>query len=438
MAYTHATSINKFGVTPLIVATSAANGSHTTLASAMAEAVSGNTIFIRDSVTENVTITPGVNIAGWSGSSLNVPTITGTLTMTGAGTSTISGVRLTTNSAVVIAVTGTAASILNVSDCYLNCSNNTGITFSSSDANAQINIFNCRCDTGTTGITYFSDSSTGTLSITQSEFLNTGGSSTVNTKSAGQLLIKSSTFRLPVTYSSSNTGTNFQQCAFNTASTNTAFLITSGTGIVTIAQSSISCGSASCASVGTGTVLGLNQCIINTSNTNALDGAGTINYSDISFTGTSFKVNVTTQNGGLLKGGQTQAPTAGFIGEQIRATLAVGSATSLTNNTAKNITSISLTAGIWDVSGIVAFQSITTGTALQMGISNTTNTLNNNYGDDTITSPTMPTASAGAMLTLPSLRLTLTATTTTYLVALASYTVGSATGYGRISATRVG
>ena len=86
MAFTHALSTNNYGPAKFIVATSAANGTHTTLASAMADAVSGDIIFMRDSVTENVTLTPGVSITSFAGSpSSSQVSITGTLTMTGAG-----------------------------------------------------------------------------------------------------------------------------------------------------------------------------------------------------------------------------------------------------------------------------------------------------------------------------------------------------------------
>jgi hypothetical protein len=102
MAFTHALSTNNYGPAKFVVATSAANGTHTTLASAMSAASSGDTIFLRDSVTENVTLTPGVNISSWpSGSSLNGTgnaKITGKLTMTGAGSVTIVGIQLETNS----------------------------------------------------------------------------------------------------------------------------------------------------------------------------------------------------------------------------------------------------------------------------------------------------------------------------------------------------
>src|SRR6185436_13699104 len=190
MALTHALATNNYGESHLIVATSSANGTHTTLASAMADAVSGDTIFLRDSVTENVTLTAGVNITAWTGGSLNVPSITGTLTMTTAGTCNISGIRLVTNSAALLAVTGSAASIVNLNNCYLNCSNNTGITFSSSSSSSNINIKECSGDIGTTGISLFSDSSAGNLRILYSMINNSGNSTTVSTKSAGLIAIE--------------------------------------------------------------------------------------------------------------------------------------------------------------------------------------------------------------------------------------------------------
>lgn len=118
MTFTRALSTNNYGPAKFIVASSSANGTHSTLASAMAVATSGDTIFLRDSVTENVTLTPGVNISSWgSGSSLNATgraSITGTLTMTGAGSCTISGIQLQTNAAALLAVTGSAASVVNL------------------------------------------------------------------------------------------------------------------------------------------------------------------------------------------------------------------------------------------------------------------------------------------------------------------------------------
>ena len=292
MALTHAVSTNNYGTAHLIVATSAANGTHTTLATAMADAVSGDTIFLRDSVTENVTLTAGVNIAAWTGGTLNTPSITGTLTMTAAGTCTISGIRLVTNSAALLAVTGTLASIVNLNNCYLNCSNNTGITFSTSSASARINIISCQGDIGTTGIALISHSSAGTMNIFQCDFTNTGASTTANTVSAGSLILRKTTIVNPITLS--GTGNIVaESCSFSTAAQNVTTLTLGGSGTQLIDRSGIDGGTASAATISTTAIIIL--CTITSTNTNAITGAGTLNYSMLSFKGSSNTINTTTK-----------------------------------------------------------------------------------------------------------------------------------------------
>lgn len=298
MALTHALSINNYGVAHLIVATSAANGSHTTLASAMADAVSGDTIFLRDSVTENVTLTAGVNITAWTGGTLNTPTITGTLTMTTAGTCNISGIRLQTNSAALLAVTGSAASNINIVDCYLNCTNNTGITFSSSGG-PTINIEECAGDIGTTGIGLFTHTSTGTLSFRNCRFSNSGGSSTASTCSAGVVNFNKTNMTTPVTLSST-AATTTAYCNFDTSAQNATSMTLGGSGAQFIRYCTFISGSASSVSIG-GTAL-MEFCQIGSSNTNAITGAGTLTGNTIVYSGNSSGVNVTTltaQNFGI-------------------------------------------------------------------------------------------------------------------------------------------
>jgi hypothetical protein len=291
MTFTHANALNNYGPAKFIVATSAANGTHTTLASAMAVASVGDTIILRDSVTENVTITPGVNINGWIGSSLNTPSITGTLTMTGAGTSTLQGLTLITNSAALIAVTGSAASILNVTNCYLNCTNTTGITFSVANTSSQININNCIGDIGTTGIGLFSHSSTGMLLITNSRVTNSGGSSTASTCSAGTLNLINFNFGSPIT--TSGTGAiGFANSQIDSSGQNATCLTLGGSGGQFVRYSRLISGSASTVSISSSASLEL--CEIQSSNTNAITGAGTLTGNSLQFTGTSTTVNTTT------------------------------------------------------------------------------------------------------------------------------------------------
>ena len=116
MTFTHALSTNNYGPAKFIVDASAANGTHTTIAAALTSASSGDTIFIRPGTyTENLTLKAGVNLCAFDCDDLtpNV-TISGKATFTAAGTVTISGIRLQTNSDFLLAVTGSAASIVHL------------------------------------------------------------------------------------------------------------------------------------------------------------------------------------------------------------------------------------------------------------------------------------------------------------------------------------
>lgn len=301
MTFTHALSTNNYGPAKLIVATSAANGTHITLASAMAAAVSGDTIFMRDSVTENVTLTPGVNISAFvSDSSLNATgkvKIIGTLTMTGAGTCTISGVQLETNGSFLLAVTGSANSVVNLINCYLNCTNNTGISYTTSGASSSVMIQGCRGNLATTGIAYFSSSGANGINIFFSVLDNSGGSTTVNSISAGTLTLQGTILSNPIT-STGTAALNINQSIIVVQ--NATCITHGGSGTSSVILCQLSSGTASAISISqTLTVTG---CVIISSNTNAITGAGTVVYSSNAFT-SSAGINTTTQTGTTLRTG---------------------------------------------------------------------------------------------------------------------------------------
>lgn len=138
------------------------------------------------------------------------------------------------------------------------------------------------------------------------------------------------------------------------------------------------------------------------------------------------------------------APTGG-IGQFVTATVASGSAVSLSNGAGTNVTSISVTAGDWDISGTVdIILAGATGTLSQGGISLTTATLpsqagGSGLGTDGLTLIPLSVAafSNTVSVTIPPVRLLVAATTTVYLVAQQAFTVGTATAYGTIRARRV-
>lgn len=311
MTFTHALSTNNYGPCKFIVATSAANGTHTTLALALAAASVGDTVFLRDTVTENVTIPAGVNIAAWQGGYVNTPSIIGTVTMTAAGNSTISGVRLVTNGAAAIAVTGSAASVLRVYNCDLDFTNNTGITFSSSNASAIIAFYNCTGNLGTTGIGIYTHTSPGVLSFISTYIDNTGGSSTASTNSAGAVGMSVVGIFSPISVSGTGTFTIFAGF-LNSQATNSTSITTANTAQVRIYQSSISSGTATAISIGTGTTVTIyNDVAISSTNASAISGLGSVQYGTIVVpTGFSGVISATTQNPmGVIGGGWSAIKT---------------------------------------------------------------------------------------------------------------------------------
>lgn len=142
---------------------------------------------------------------------------------------------------------------------------------------------------------------------------------------------------------------------------------------------------------------------------------------------------------GLTGVSDGSAAAAGTIGEYISSTRAPGSAIGLTTNVTADITSISLTAGDWDIWGNVealpdAGVSLTN---VATALSTTTATLPlspNNGGYGVLVVP----FTVGQPCALPAgqMRLSLIATTTVYLVTQVGFGGGACAGYGFIGARR--
>ena len=129
------------------------------------------------------------------------------------------------------------------------------------------------------------------------------------------------------------------------------------------------------------------------------------------------------------------------VGELVSSVVGVGSPVALTTNTDANVTSISLTAGDWDVWGNVGFfgNSSTLVTILTGWISSTSATR-----PDGSLYANMLFASTGLLISslspcgfcVPSQRFSLSGTTTIYLSARATFTVSTMGAYGGIYARR--
>jgi hypothetical protein len=177
-------------------------------------------------------------------------------------------------------------------NCYLSCSNSTGVSFTSSSGSAQINIANCFGDLGTTGIGLYSHSSAGNLSMVNCDIGNSGGSTTASNNSAGNAFYAFSNTDIPVSTSSTGSST-FTNSIITGGSV--ASLSLTGTGTSAAENSRFTSGAASAISIGAGTVLeikGNNQ--VTSSDTNAITGAGTVKFNKLDYYSSSGN-NVTTK-----------------------------------------------------------------------------------------------------------------------------------------------
>jgi hypothetical protein len=419
-------------------------GDFTTIGAALTAAVTGQTIVIRPGTyPENPNLKAGVNLVAFDADALTPNVIiNGNCTASFAGTCSLSGICLQTNSANCLTVSGSSATIVNLINCFINCTNNTGISYSSSSASSQINLSYCELNLATTGIAYYSMSSTGGMEFIFCTLNNTGVSTTAANNSSGGIgfiyslvtgvVTTSSTGILAISYSIFNIG----------VISNTTPITTAGTGSASLINSQITSGSASAISIGAGTSMLIDLTYISSTNTNAITGAGTCNFSGISYNaaaGATFVNNVTTQSGGTIQGiAAGNNPTAGYIGEQIRSYLPVGSAVTFSTSVIKEITTITLSAGVWDISAIAQINYTGVSTSTLAGISTTSTTFAPNNLGDNVNASSFSLTGDTVTCVIPAFRVAISTSTSYFMNASATFSTGAATGYGRISATRVG
>lgn len=134
---------------------------------------------------------------------------------------------------------------------------------------------------------------------------------------------------------------------------------------------------------------------------------------------------------------------SGVIGEYVESNIASGSAVGLTSGVQANVSSISLTAGDWDVRCFTAFNTAagTSVTVLVSSISQTSATVDNTTGGAAQRlqfNAVIP--GAGSPFRLGStgpIRISLASTTTIYHVTNAVFTASTLSAFGLISARRI-
>lgn len=161
-------------------------------------------------------------------------------------------------------------------------------------------------------------------------------------------------------------------------------------------------------------------------------------------------LQVTNTDGTAIRGTTLASNvSAGFVGELMTVSRVKSAAVSLTTNTTTNVTAspLALTAGDWDIEGSIVFipGATTSVTSLIASTTLTSATLpaDDTYGVGTageirMAYSTAPNVMGGEVtLSIPRLRVSISTTTSYYLIARPTFTISTLTGAGQLTARRV-
>lgn len=306
----------------------------------------------------------------------------------------------------------------------------TASAFAGWDANSNLSAnnfltgFTSIASTG--GTTVLTVSSPGTIEITGAlnqtiqfpvtSTLAQGQSWKIINNSSGSVTLTSSGTNTILTMASNTTA--FNTCVLTSGTTaaswNSSYIFDNGAGVLSItgtANQVIASGS-------TGDItLSLPQSIATTS---------AVQFGSVSFSNTA--------TGGVVGTTTNDSASTGYVGEAQESNIPLASAISILNSTPKTLTSISLTAGDWDVTGSIIFLPTGNMSSALAGISLTNNVLPD---PSRYTQVSTAAINGNQGLIAPATRISIASTTTVYIVGQCTFTTGAATFAGTIKARRV-
>lgn len=285
----------------IVNATSNAGGNNATIQSAINSAVAGETVFIYPGTyTENLQLKNGVNLTSFSGEGeRGQVTIVGKMSTGSTMGVTLSGIRFNTNGDNILSLTNGAQ--ISFIDCYFLITGNViGFSDTTNTTTGQLILDYCSGDISSTNSQFIVKSGSGQVLINFCMFsngtFNSQNSTLPSTISAGKLNMSNNIFPLAITSSGTASVTdNKSTYSFDSSkvSTNLEYLILGGSGSNIIEGCYFDSGTATSVTISSASTL--TNSTFKSSNTNVIDGASTLSYSGLNFTGTSSKISTTTQ-----------------------------------------------------------------------------------------------------------------------------------------------
>lgn len=161
---------------------------------------------------------------------------------------------------------------------------------------------------------------------------------------------------------------------------------------------------------------------------NAASG-GALTATSLTFTTTSGIIGTTTND----------SAATGSVGQYQESVVLIGAAVALTSTIPRTITSITLSAGDWDVNGFIGFATggTTTTTVIASGISTTNNAFPSPVDSSDMLLQCSFVTNAFNQIPCGVKRISLAAPTVVYLIAQSNFATSTCTAYGTIRARRV-
>lgn len=262
------TSDNNYATNKFIVSSIPSEGNYSTIASALAAASAGDTIFLKPGTyAENISMIAGVNIASDTvGSAGEDVIISGTVTCNYSGSCSFSGITFQTNGADAIN-SSSGSAVLEIINCSFSCYDY-AYCITSSNGSFKLVCNYCLASSSNASYTLFNISSMNSARFVNCDFGNLGIAVTAQSLLASsRMKIESSIWSFPI--KTSGTGeVKFENSTFDTASANTVCIqISSGaTGATNVDNAILTSGTASGLKQASGTVLNVHNVVFYNSN----------------------------------------------------------------------------------------------------------------------------------------------------------------------------